>query len=158
MVYSWELFGIPISVRIIDNSISGALIGSETGIPADAGLSGELLKLWRGEHSTLAVKAEGVSESVLKVLRVVQKIPYGKVSCYRDVSKAAFGDAKHARLVGYALSVNPVPVFIPCHRVVHADGRVEGFTGKLEHKIKLLRIEGVEVKNGKIARSFFVSF
>jgi len=59
--------------------------------------------------------------------------------------------------VGYALSKNPMPVVIPCHRVVASDLGLHGFSGGLKLKEELLKIEGVEIKNGKVNEHFSTS-
>lgn len=77
---------------------------------------------------------------------VVKKIPYGKVATYGQVALLA-GNPHWARVVGYALHVNPDPKNIPCYRVVNKFGRVSdafAFGGK-NQQIELLRIEGVNV-------------
>ncbi len=88
-----------------------------------------------------------------KVYRLVSKIPRGYVSTYRDIAKALHTTAYRA--VGQALKRNPYAPIVPCHRVVSSDGRIGGFMGKtkgesISKKIRLLRKEGVEIKNNKI--------
>ncbi len=84
--------------------------------------------------------------------KLVMQIPPGRVSTYGALAKA-LGDIKAARACGVMLSQNPAPPRIPCHRVVMADGSLGGFTHPegVKRKIELLKKEGVEVKNGKIA-------
>lgn len=72
------------------------------------------------------------------------KIQYGHVTSYGDVA-AAVGRPEMARAVGQAVGANPVPIVVPCHRVVASDGKLVGFGGGLPAKVALLRIEGVEV-------------
>jgi methylated-DNA-[protein]-cysteine S-methyltransferase len=55
---------------------------------------------------------------------------------------AAAGSPRAARATGNALGSNPIPIVVPCHRVVHADGGLGGYTGGIERKIVLLRLEG----------------
>jgi len=69
-------------------------------------------------------------------------IPYGKVQTYRDVA-SAIGKPKASRAVGNALGRNPVPVLIPCHRVILSSGAMGWYTGGPEIKRALLAIEGV---------------
>jgi methylated-DNA-[protein]-cysteine S-methyltransferase len=76
------------------------------------------------------------------VLRATARIPFGEVSTYRDVAAAA-GSPKAYRAAGNALGSNPVPIVVPCHRVLHAGGGIGGYTGGLERKRFLLRLEGV---------------
>jgi len=71
-------------------------------------------------------------------------VEYGHVVSYGDLARD-LGGAKLARAVGQAVGANPIPIIIPCHRVVGADGRLTGFGGGLPAKISLLRLEGVDV-------------
>jgi methylated-DNA-[protein]-cysteine S-methyltransferase len=75
------------------------------------------------------------------VLRATAAIPYGEVASYGDVAAAA-GSPRAARAAGNALAGNPIPIVVPCHRVIHADGGLGGYTGGLETKHFLLRLEG----------------
>jgi methylated-DNA-[protein]-cysteine S-methyltransferase len=76
------------------------------------------------------------------VLRAASRIPFGSVVSYRDVAAAA-GSANAYRAAGNALGSNPIPIVVPCHRVVHSGGGLGGYTGGLERKQFLLRLEGV---------------
>lgn len=72
------------------------------------------------------------------------KIEYGHVTSYGEVAEGV-GRPELARAVGQAVGANPVPIVIPCHRVVASDGKLVGFGGGLPAKVALLRIEGIEV-------------
>jgi methylated-DNA-[protein]-cysteine S-methyltransferase len=76
------------------------------------------------------------------VLRATAHIPFGSVSSYREVATAA-GSPNAYRAAGNALGSNPVPIVVPCHRVLHAGGGLGGYTGGLERKRFLLGLEGV---------------
>jgi methylated-DNA-[protein]-cysteine S-methyltransferase len=76
------------------------------------------------------------------VLRATARIPFGAVSSYRDVAAAA-GSPNAYRAAGNALGSNPIPIVVPCHRVLHAGGGLGGYTGGLERKRFLLTLEGV---------------
>jgi methylated-DNA-[protein]-cysteine S-methyltransferase len=76
-----------------------------------------------------------------RVYEATRQIPFGKVATYGQIAKA-IGHPNAQRAVGNALGKNPIGVVIPCHRVVAADS-LGGFTGGLEYKKKLLRLEGV---------------
>ena len=76
-----------------------------------------------------------------KVLARTARIPYGKVSTYGAVAAAA-GSPRAARAAGNALASNPIPIVIPCHRVLHAGGGMGGYTGGLDRKTRLLELEG----------------
>ena len=83
-----------------------------------------------------------------KLYEVVKTIPYGRVATYGQVALLA-GNPRLARVVGYALHVNPDPENIPCYRVVNRMGRVSSafaFGGE-NLQIKLLRLEGIEVSD-----------
>lgn len=83
-----------------------------------------------------------------KIYECVKQIPDGKVATYGQIALLA-GNPRWARVVGYALHVNPDPSTIKCHRVVNREGRVsEAFAfGGMNMQIALLREEGVEVSD-----------
>ena len=76
-----------------------------------------------------------------KVLKETSKIPYGKVSTYKEIANR-IGNPNAYRAVGNALSSNPIPIIIPCHRVIRSNGEIGGFGKNPELKIKLLQHEG----------------
>lgn len=78
-----------------------------------------------------------------KVLKFVSKIPYGKTFSYGEIA-LKLGNPRASRAVGTANARNNLPLIIPCHRVVAANG-LGGYGGSLSLKIKLLRHEGVKV-------------
>lgn len=77
-----------------------------------------------------------------EVLKMTAKIGYGKVYSYAEIA-AKLGKSKSVRAVGGALGRNPVPVVVPCHRVVASGGKLGGFSGGVDIKRKLLYLEGV---------------
>jgi methylated-DNA-[protein]-cysteine S-methyltransferase len=77
---------------------------------------------------------------VRRVLQATARIRYGELSTYRDVASRA-GSPRAVRAAGNALGANPIPVVVPCHRVVRTDGGLGGYTGGLERKEFLLRLE-----------------
>lgn len=76
-----------------------------------------------------------------QVLTATAQIPYGGVLTYQDVARRA-GQPKGARAAGQALGGNPIPVVIPCHRVLRTGGGLGGYAGGIERKEYLLRLEG----------------
>ena len=76
----------------------------------------------------------------LQVLEELQKIPYGETCSYRDIAER-IGRPKAVRAVGAANGRNPIPIVIPCHRVIGASGDLTGFGGGLPTKEALLRLE-----------------
>ena len=77
-----------------------------------------------------------------RVLQATAAIPYGKVSTYGAVAAEA-GNPKASRAAGRALGSNPIPIVVPCHRVIGTNGRLTGYTGGLDRKIALLELEGI---------------
>ena len=80
------------------------------------------------------------SEFQLGVWRELAKIPYGETISYGELA-ARVGDPTKARAVGAANGRNPLPVIVPCHRVIGADGSLTGFGGGLDRKRRLLELE-----------------
>jgi methylated-DNA-[protein]-cysteine S-methyltransferase len=76
------------------------------------------------------------------VLRQTARIPFGKTSTYAEVAGKA-GSPRAVRAAGNALGSNPMPVVVPCHRVLRTGGALGGYTGGPERKEFLLRLEGV---------------
>lgn len=75
------------------------------------------------------------------VLRETARIPFGDVRSYGQVAAQA-GSPRAARAAGNALGSNPIPIVVPCHRVLHADGKLGGYSGGLDRKRFLLALEG----------------
>ncbi|MFF7263772.1 methylated-DNA--[protein]-cysteine S-methyltransferase [Streptomyces sp. NPDC008159] len=82
----------------------------------------------------------GFNRQVLRELAV--GVPFGSVVGYGDLARRV-GQPGAAQAVGMAMGANPLPVVVPCHRVVESDGGIGGFGGGLETKRKLLALEGV---------------
>ena len=72
------------------------------------------------------------------------RIEYGHVVSYGQIARDV-GKPDMARAVGQAVGANPIPIVVPCHRVVAADGRLTGFGGGLAAKVALLTLEGIGV-------------
>ncbi len=72
----------------------------------------------------------------------VGRVPYGSTITYGELAARLGKDHSASRAVGNALGANPLPILIPCHRVLGSDGRLTGYGGGLELKTRLLRIEG----------------
>ncbi len=90
-----------------------------------------------------------------RVLLTEYRIPRGRVSTYGRIANY-LGQAHGARAVGNALAHNPFPIFIPCHRAVHADGGLGGFQGGSQLKQALLQLEGVRfLPGGKVPLKYF---
>lgn len=75
-----------------------------------------------------------------RVLRATSRIPFGETASYKQVASAA-GSPNGYRAAGNALGTNPLPIVVPCHRVLHSGGGLGGYTGGLDRKRILLAIE-----------------
>lgn len=113
--------------------------------------------LTTGSHR-LELSFDGIPGFYREVLDLARLIPRGKVTTYGAIAKA-LGRPRAQRAVGNALSINPFPIIIPCHRVVRADLSLGGYSGVLgsDKKESLLRREGVEIRNGKVMESFLLA-
>ena len=80
-----------------------------------------------------------------KALRECSKIPYGSSRSYAELAEVA-GNPNAARAVGQAMARNPLPIVVPCHRVLTSDGHLGGFGCGLEWKRFLLKLEGITWK------------
>jgi len=85
-----------------------------------------------------------------KVLQEVAKIPYGEIRTYKQISESL--GTKAYRAVGTAIGRNPLPIIIPCHRVVKSDLHVGGFFGGTEMKKEMLENEGICIVDGKVKK------
>ncbi len=90
-----------------------------------------------------------------KIYELAKKIPKGKVTTYKILAEAA--GTKAYRAVGQAMRQNPHSPIVPCHRVVNSNESIGGFSGKInpnsnevKRKIRMLRKEGIKIKNNKI--------
>ncbi len=77
-----------------------------------------------------------------RVLDATARIPFGGVLTYREIAARA-GSPKAIRAAGSALGANPIPIVVPCHRVLRTGGALGGYGGGIERKRRLLEIEGV---------------
>ncbi|WP_018585527.1 methylated-DNA--[protein]-cysteine S-methyltransferase [Salinispora arenicola] len=102
----------------------------------------ELRAYFAGELTafTMPVRIPRGSEFERAVWREMTAIPYGETLTYGEVARR-LGDASAARAVGVACNRNPVPVVVPCHRIVGSGGKLVGFGGGLDRKVKLLELE-----------------
>ena len=74
----------------------------------------------------------------------LRRVEYGHVTSYGQLARE-IGKPDQARAVGQAVGANPIPIIIPCHRVIASDGSLTGFSGGLLAKVELLKLEGVDV-------------
>ncbi len=139
------LAGTADALKVIGFSSGNKARGAETGWERYdapfAGVKRQLGEYFAGERQSfeleLAPEATAFQAQVLAALRT---IPYGETRSYQDVA-VAIGKPKAVRAVGGANGNNPIPIVIPCHRVVGSNGALTGFGGGLDTKRFLLDLE-----------------
>jgi methylated-DNA-[protein]-cysteine S-methyltransferase len=89
----------------------------------------------------LQLDLRGVTGFTRDVLSELGKVPYGQTATYGELAERA-GNARAARAVGMVMNRNPIPIVLPCHRIVGSSGQLVGYGGGLERKEHLLRLEG----------------
>lgn len=108
--------------------------------------SREIREYLEGDRTDLDIEVDlsAVTPFQRSVLEEATRVPRGQVATYGEIAQR-IGQPKASRAVGQALRRNPVPIVVPCHRVVSSDGTLGGYGGKLgsRRKIELLRLEGV---------------
>ena len=94
------------------------------------------------------------SEFRKNVWKLLCKIPYGKITTYKsiaeNVAKIMNRKQMSAQAIGGAVGHNPISIIIPCHRVIGTDGSLTGYAGGIDKKIKLLKLEKVDLKDIKV--------
>lgn len=90
----------------------------------------------------LVVDLSGIHGFHRRILEATSRIPFGRVATYREVATEA-GSERATRAAGNALGSNPIPIVVPCHRVLRTGGGLGGYTGGIERKVALLTLEGV---------------
>ena len=114
-----------------------------------AGVVHQLRAYFAGERQAFDVQVDlrQLTPFQRRVLAATARVPAGQVVSYGDIARR-IGRPGGSRAVGQALTRNPVPIIIPCHRIVAAGGRIGGYAGGLTIKRKLLRLEGALAANG----------
>ncbi|MFI9640390.1 methylated-DNA--[protein]-cysteine S-methyltransferase [Micromonospora sp. NPDC051925] len=147
----WTVLDSPIgefSVAVDGTAVCGTYFGrmasagdSSGAGPADRAVA-ELRAYFAGELTefTVPVAVPRGSEFERAVWQEMTLIPYGETLTYGEVARRV-GDPGAARAVGVACNRNPIPVIVPCHRIVGAGGKLVGFGGGLPRKVKLLELE-----------------
>ena len=102
----------------------------------------ELDQYWSGRRRSfdLAVDLSGLTPFQRRVLRATARVGYGELVAYATVAKRA-GNERASRAAGAALGQNPIPIVVPCHRIVASDGSLGGYSGGLDAKRALLALE-----------------
>lgn len=140
-----DYLGLYVAVEFEGNVVRSLAMTSEK--PAGRPRGSEIIrrleayfKEGRADFSGYSFDLDDVTPFQRSVLEAIFRIPAGETMTYGEVAAAA-GKPGAARAVGNVMAMNPVPLILPCHRVVASDG-LGGFTGGLEVKRKLLRLEG----------------
>ncbi len=89
-----------------------------------------------------------------EVYQIIQEIPKGRVTTYKAVAERI--GTRAYRAVGQALGANPIPLLVPCHRVIGSDRRLTGFGGGIDLKKKILGAEGVEFEDEKVKKEYIL--
>jgi methylated-DNA-[protein]-cysteine S-methyltransferase len=113
--------------------------------PLPGHVADEFRAYFAGELNTFSVPVDlsGVSDFTRRVLEATATILYGETVTYGEIARV-IGMPGATQAVGNALGANPVPIVIPCHRVIRSDGSMGWFTGGPEIKRALLRLEGID--------------
>jgi len=116
-----------------------------------AGIGGEIERFLAGDHEAIAHRPIDfslvASPFQRRALTRLRDVPPGSVVTYQALA-AAIGAPSSQRAIGNTMASNPVPIYVPCHRVIKSDGRIGNYGGGVERKLKLLRAEGFEVDRG----------
>jgi methylated-DNA-[protein]-cysteine S-methyltransferase len=122
-------------------NVSGRILGVST--PAITTTRRELDEYFEGRRRRFEVPLDWTLATPFRrdVLHATALIPYGETSSYRQVAIAA-GRPKAVRAAGSALSHNPLPIIVPCHRVLRTDGGIGQYLGGVAAKTQLLTLEG----------------
>ena len=122
-----------------NDKLEGKYIINETDVLRQAAL--QLEEYFQGKRKTfsLDLAPEG-TDFMKKVWKELSNIPYGQTVCYKDIA-IAIGNEKACRAVGMANNRNPIPIFIPCHRVIGKNGALVGYSSGVDIKVKLLELE-----------------
>jgi methylated-DNA-[protein]-cysteine S-methyltransferase len=123
-----------------DSNCSESLEEEQYGWFLDA--KNALINYFKGQHVdfTFPFDLNGYTNFQNDVWEVTKSIPYGELRSYSWVA-SQIGKPKSARAVGNALGANPLPIIIPCHRVIGSDGSLHGFSGGLHWKQRLIDLE-----------------
>src|SRR5205809_652763 len=106
----------------------------------------QLQAYFRGELKEFDVSlAMGGTDFQLRVWNALRKIPYGETISYAQLA-GRIGNPQAVRAVGLANGSNPIPIIVPCHRVIGSDGSLTGFGGGLSTKKKLLELESKQLR------------
>ncbi|HPZ44033.1 MAG TPA: methylated-DNA--[protein]-cysteine S-methyltransferase [Bacillota bacterium] len=119
---------------------------TETEILKEAGRQLRAYLAGKLRNFTLPLAPSG-TEFMQRVWKSLLTIPYGETRSYQEIAQS-IGNKKASRAVGQANNRNPIPIFIPCHRVIGANGKLTGYGGGLHLKAYLLELEKATLAKG----------
>jgi O-6-methylguanine DNA methyltransferase len=134
---------LPVRVVFTEGRIGGlTLLSSARRQKLPAALAGQLCRYFGGQPVTVRAPLDlsGGTPFQRKVWRALQTIPYGQTRSYAWIARK-IGQPNAVRAVGSACGANPIPIIVPCHRVVRSDGGLGGFSAGLGWKKRLLALE-----------------
>lgn len=138
----------PLMITMTNRELTQLHFCGDEQSPLDVPMSGDIVDQLADYFAgtlrefTVPVDLAAASEFTRRVLEATARIPYGETRTYGEIAMA-IGSPGATQAVGNALGANPIPIVIPCHRVIRADGSMGWFTGGPHIKRKLLDIEGV---------------
>ncbi len=149
MTFAWtqETLVGPVTIVEADGALIEARFGTETGdarllrTPLMERAFSELDEYFRGDRTafTVPLKPRG-TPFCQRCWKALETIPYGETRTYAQEAEL-IGNPKACRAVGMANRLNPLPILIPCHRVIGKNGSLTGYAGGLDVKEKLLTLE-----------------
>jgi O-6-methylguanine DNA methyltransferase len=108
-------------------------------------IGAEIERLLNGDSDAIAARAVDLtlvrSDFQRAALKKLRQVPAGSVVTYQSLA-AAVGSPSSQRAIGNTVASNPIPIYLPCHRVIRSDGTIGNYGGGVERKLKLLRAEG----------------
>ena len=129
---------------------SGEAGSGERGSAVLALLATQLAQYFAGNRRTFEIPLDPVGTAFqLRAWQALRDIPYGQTRSYAEQARA-IGKPTAVRAVGAANGRNPLPIVVPCHRVIGADGALTGFAGGLHRKRALLELEGAPRSSGEL--------
>jgi methylated-DNA-[protein]-cysteine S-methyltransferase len=133
----------PLSLHTEPAGLSGLRFGAEPGLPAATGAIAEQLdEYFAGERHAfdLPLVLRG-SDFQLAVWNALREIPYGETRSYGEITRRIGRPLADVRAVAGTIGRTPIPIIVPCHRVIGADGSLTGYGGGLDRKRTLLDLE-----------------
>jgi methylated-DNA-[protein]-cysteine S-methyltransferase len=140
---------LPLESR--EDAVTAIRAGLNSDAVEDVRAFGSLPQMIQGYFDGTRVDFRGVSVHLdylppfaRRALTECKNLEHGTVATYAEIARRA-GSARACRAVGNAMASNPVPVIVPCHRVIASNGGLGGFSGGLDWKRRLLSLEGVDI-------------